>query len=279
MALNKLFTSIADAIRNKEGSTEKIVAEDFPNVINNMGESKEITPGKEQQVYEGLYNKVTVEGDSNLVAENIKKDITIFGIQGTHEGTGGGASIPVQDGMLYALECKAGSVAFNGTNTEIDTGVPHSAMANGLTILIRFNPLTWGNYRGLYGVTGQASSGRGGGLCLQYVDGSVYATLIGNNISKDIQINLSRLPEGSWSTLAFSWVNGSAAVYINGELVSKDDTFPTALEPINNLILGKGYSASNRYFKGGISHCFVYDKALSEEEIIEMTNYVEVNYQ
>lgn len=34
----------------------------------------------------------TISGDANLVAENIKKDVAIFGVTGTYEGGGGGGS-------------------------------------------------------------------------------------------------------------------------------------------------------------------------------------------
>lgn len=36
---------------------------------------------------DGLLTKVTVEGDSNLVASNIKKGVTIFGVTGTYSAT------------------------------------------------------------------------------------------------------------------------------------------------------------------------------------------------
>lgn len=39
--------------------------------------------------YYGL-SKVTVEGDDNLVADNIKSGVSIFGVDGTYEGSGGG---------------------------------------------------------------------------------------------------------------------------------------------------------------------------------------------
>ena len=44
-----------------------------------------IMPSTENQVKEGTFSKVTVAGDSNLVAENIKKDVTIFNVTGTAE--------------------------------------------------------------------------------------------------------------------------------------------------------------------------------------------------
>lgn len=47
-----------------------------------------IMPSTENQVKEGTFSKVTVAGDSNLLSENIKKDVTIFNVTGTAEVKG-----------------------------------------------------------------------------------------------------------------------------------------------------------------------------------------------
>lgn len=47
------------------------------------GEELNIVPSTETQVKEGLYNKVIVQGDSNLIADNIKEGTEIFGVQGS----------------------------------------------------------------------------------------------------------------------------------------------------------------------------------------------------
>lgn len=59
----------------------------YDNVTVEKVESKElsIVPSTEEQVKEGIFNKVTVAGDSNLIPANIKKGVTIFGVVGEYE--------------------------------------------------------------------------------------------------------------------------------------------------------------------------------------------------
>lgn len=63
-------------------------------------QEKTVTPSASQQVispdsgYNGL-STVTVNGDADLVAENIKKNVNIFGVTGNYEGGGGGGGVTV----------------------------------------------------------------------------------------------------------------------------------------------------------------------------------------
>lgn len=84
-------------------------------------QEKTATPGKDSKVvtpdsgYTGL-SKVTVNGDNNLIPENIKKDVVIFGVTGEHQGGGGAYSI------LQAIdftETKADATMKNGNTNEI----------------------------------------------------------------------------------------------------------------------------------------------------------------
>ena len=65
--------------------------------------AKTITPGTASQtaVSSGYYTggDITVKGDSNLVAENIKNGTSIFGVTGTYEGSSGGDT-GVEDGLI-----------------------------------------------------------------------------------------------------------------------------------------------------------------------------------
>lgn len=60
-------------------------------------EAKTVTPTTTEQtaVASGSFTTgaVKVAGDANLVAENIKKDVSIFGVTGTLEGGGGGGGV------------------------------------------------------------------------------------------------------------------------------------------------------------------------------------------
>ena len=122
--LNELFTDIADAIRSKTDSTDTIVADDFPDKIEEievgvdtsdatatatdilLGKTayvnsemitgtiasqaaKTITPSTSNQtaIAKGKYasGAITVKGDSNLVASNIVDGVSIFGVAGNAE--------------------------------------------------------------------------------------------------------------------------------------------------------------------------------------------------
>ena len=55
--------------------------------VNQKPETLVITPSKDGQGYIGLYDKVSVYGDSDLVSENIKEGVNIFGVEGSAKTT------------------------------------------------------------------------------------------------------------------------------------------------------------------------------------------------
>ena len=64
------------------------------------------TPGTSNQIITAgqyLSGAQTIAGDANLVAGNIKKNTSIFGVTGTYEGSGGGGG-GSGDGLVYGAE-------------------------------------------------------------------------------------------------------------------------------------------------------------------------------
>lgn len=103
----------------------------YDNVIVKVVESEElnIIPSTETQIKEGLYNKVTVEGDNNLVSENIKEGTEIFGVQGNYKGevseyntilnTIGVKGNPTYSGILGNIEEINSDISVNGTSLSL----------------------------------------------------------------------------------------------------------------------------------------------------------------
>lgn len=118
---------VADAIREKGGSTQPLVFPDgFVQAVEQLKtkpdlQDKAVTPGVEDQNvtadsgYDGL-GAVTVAGDADLIAANIKRGVDIFGVTGKYNGPESNAGA-------------AGSVEFsvNGTDYSVD-GTPQTGL-------------------------------------------------------------------------------------------------------------------------------------------------------
>lgn len=86
--------------------------------------AKTVTPSTSNQtaVANGVYTTgaVTVAGDANLVAGNIKSGVSIFGVAGSYEGSGGGASLET-----CTVTITAGSTIYSITYMTVDAnGAP-----------------------------------------------------------------------------------------------------------------------------------------------------------
>ena len=95
----KAVGNITGHIRNTQsvkGKVNNTVIKIYP-----VQEDLEIMPSVEEQVYDGSYKKVTVAGDENLVAENIKSGTSIFGVNGIMVAGWDTSQIRSVDKMFY----------------------------------------------------------------------------------------------------------------------------------------------------------------------------------
>lgn len=111
--VQKIYPKLED-LKIKPSGQEQVFKSDkdgYETVIVSAVESQEleIVPSKEEQVSEGLFNKVTILGDNNLIPQNIKEGISIFGIQGTMSGAWDSSQIRECYRMFYnnkeMIEC------------------------------------------------------------------------------------------------------------------------------------------------------------------------------
>jgi surface protein len=83
--MEKINIKIQELDRCTIKDTREICIKEIP--IYPKYEELNIIPSVEEQVNEGSFNKVTVAGDKDLKAENIKEGVNIFGVEGVAKTT------------------------------------------------------------------------------------------------------------------------------------------------------------------------------------------------
>lgn len=134
--LTDFLTDVADAIRAKKQTSGAINPQDFSAEIASIPtgsepvlQTKTVTPRATTQTvtpdsgFDGL-SSVTVNGDADLVAGNIKSGVNIFGVTGTYAGTLNRQVVTLSAGNSYTVNVTSalanGFYALFVVSTEIE---------------------------------------------------------------------------------------------------------------------------------------------------------------
>lgn len=82
-------------------------------------EELEVTPSTEDQVKEGLINKITIKGDADLIPENIKVGTNIFGVEGGFD------AVDTRDATATSNDIIQGTTAYVN-NLKVEGSVPNN---------------------------------------------------------------------------------------------------------------------------------------------------------
>lgn len=212
-----------------------------------------ITPSKEEQIQEGLLGKVTVQGvtpdiDENIKAENIKSGTTILGVEGAYKGIDTSDATALAEDILQEKTAYVNNEKITGTMQEYDgsyTGngeigneweeILKSCIDNTYGSNVTKLPegiTTIGKYSFYYrsnliltelpeSVTTIEDSAFGFCTNLKLTKLPSKLTSIGKNaFSKCTKLNISEIPSGvtTLSTYAFGYCNGLKSVTILGDI-------------------------------------------------------------
>lgn len=161
----------------------------------------------------GLYaeNATKTLSDQNLVAGNIKKDVTIFGTTGTYEGGGGGGGIP--QGTYVSLGAEVVTVGANSVTNGLDaaTYLLGLTSADSPTIWFYvlaesytpFNNMSYGSVLTTNGASYSIDYGSTSRRFYRYNSGTIAEKLEGSGFDCSLQSGMKYLvvwaKQGAWS--------------------------------------------------------------------------------
>lgn len=153
---------------------------------------------------------------------------------------------------------------------QITTNLPQSDIASAYTFFFTIEPYAWSNYRGIFGFHGGYNEGFVG---IQYQDGTITWCNLGSNA---IQLGQYIGTTNKKYDLVVRFGNGKINVWVNKTKVIADVS-QNNIRPYGNVVIGRAFDSGDRYFYGKLGNIYIYNRALSDEEISQMQEYIAYN--
>lgn len=156
---------------------------------------------------------------------------------------------------------------FNGVDFHIETPIEQSTLANGYTICLIINPEEWSNYRGVFGLHADNNVGLVG-LQSKYLDIEYNNSLPLEGVS----IPRDKIMTNTWHSIICVYNINECKVYVDGVIYGP--AVQDGFTPYDKLVFGYSFNSYNRHFKGIMNSIFVYNRALSNDEINSVHYYL-----
>jgi surface protein len=208
-------------------------------------------------ITDGLILNVDAGFDGSYPASgNTWRDLSVSGNNGTLTNNPG----------FY--DNGGGGIVFDGTDDFVNLGNQQS-----LQFTDNFSSFCW-IYKNVNqyqkGLVGNASYNNGGWQMSLANNFDKFVVIFNSNAEQGLSSN-STLNAKQWYHCGFTFLDGVLKIYIDGVFDSQS-TGRTITTNTNNFVIGKGAQGGWGAFNGNISSVQVYDRALSDSEVLQNYN-------
>ncbi len=192
-----------------------------------------------------------------------------------NEGTGAAVfdkSSNSNDGTVYGAFWSENTLDFDGEDDYVSIPDDNSLdVTDEITILVWVKPYSFtdNSYEGIVhkGYSGDPAQATAYGLCVNYSSAYPRFFLSTSDAYGQSLIGNTPLVVNQWQHIAVTYKSGDARIYRNGFLDTSSNSITGTISTSSDaLTIGKRHSF---YFDGQIGELVIYDRALTEQEIVE----------
>ena len=225
----------------------------------------------------GLYDK----SGNSVAVKSVTSDISVSDVPvSTWNGISSGMTTAnlVTSDLNRSLLYSSYSMDFDGTDYMETVAVPPAITQVSLSAWIKRDGAQ-SNYNGVLGVRNSGGANVGHGVSWDFAfhqNNNKISFRVGNGADYFSVFSNDIIPDNTWTHVLGVLKGTDVFIYINGVKQTETETFTGTLYPPQStngeINIGKQGSYNNFYFNGKISNPAVFDRGLSENEILTIYN-------